>query len=188
MYALYCSSRANNRSRASSRARSSLSLVRLTRPAAGGRPSGRAASRRPPGTRWPARGRTGRPAGRRWSDELVGHLRQRHLGDVHLVLRDQRQQQVERAAEVLQLDDERLGRPPRPLGTRRRAVRPDAGRLAERGPGAGPRAPQPGRLDSSRSTATPPVVRSSGSHALVTVSRRSSPVRPQPGPPAAAEC
>src|SRR5690606_4691252 len=35
-------------------------------------------------------------------DELVGHLREGHLGDVELVLRDEREQEVERAGEVLQ--------------------------------------------------------------------------------------
>ena len=39
-------------------------------------------------------------------DELVGHGRERHLGDVHLVLRDQREQQVERALEVRERDAE----------------------------------------------------------------------------------
>src|SRR3712207_8906289 len=39
-------------------------------------------------------------------DELVGHLGQRDLGDVELVLADQLQQQVERALEVGQPDGE----------------------------------------------------------------------------------
>jgi hypothetical protein len=38
--------------------------------------------------------------------ELVGDLRDREVGDVDLVLADQMQQQVERAGELLQLDDE----------------------------------------------------------------------------------
>ena len=36
-------------------------------------------------------------------DELVGDLRECHLGDVELVLGDQAEQQVERAFEVLQM-------------------------------------------------------------------------------------
>ena len=40
-------------------------------------------------------------------DELVGDLRQRHLGDVELVLGDQAEQQVERALEVVEPDLER---------------------------------------------------------------------------------
>nr|BFF21992.1 hypothetical protein GCM10025730_55130 [Promicromonospora thailandica] len=43
--------------------------------------------------------------------ELVRHDRERHLGDVHLVLRDEREQQVERALEVVQPHLERAGRP-----------------------------------------------------------------------------
>jgi hypothetical protein len=39
-------------------------------------------------------------------DELVSDLRQRHLGDVELVLGDQAQQQVERTLEVVQLQVE----------------------------------------------------------------------------------
>ena len=37
-------------------------------------------------------------------DEVVGHLVQRHLGDVEAVREDQLQQQVERALEVAQPD------------------------------------------------------------------------------------
>src|SRR2546427_9011441 len=39
-------------------------------------------------------------------EKLVGDLRDRQVGDVDLVLADQMQQQVERAGELLQLDDE----------------------------------------------------------------------------------
>jgi hypothetical protein len=39
-------------------------------------------------------------------DELIGHLGQRHLGDVELVLGDQLQQQVEWSGEVVQVDVE----------------------------------------------------------------------------------
>ena len=46
-------------------------------------------------------------------DELVGHLGQRDLGDVQLVPRDQLQQQVERALEVVQVEVESTIGPPR---------------------------------------------------------------------------
>ena len=39
-------------------------------------------------------------------DELVRHLRESDLGDVELVLRDEREQEVERSGEVLEMDRE----------------------------------------------------------------------------------
>ncbi|OEI67225.1 hypothetical protein Cus16_3126 [Curtobacterium sp. ER1/6] len=73
-------------------------------------------------------------------DELTGDGAERHLGDVELVLRDQRQQQVERAVEVAQPDPE-AGR--RGRVRRRRHAR----RAPWRAPGR--RAPRRARVPSA---------------------------------------
>ena len=54
-------------------------------------------------------------------EELVGDLGERDLGDVELALADESEQEVERAGEVLQLDDEpggAQGAPPRAMSSR----------------------------------------------------------------------
>ena len=62
-------------------------------------------------------------------EELVGDLRDRQVGDVDFVFADQMQQQVERAGEFLQLDDEastRAGHDGTPFGRRVPATRCNA--------------------------------------------------------------
>ena len=111
--ARYCSSRAKSRSRASMRARSSSSVGADC----GQQPGGLEVEQRggdeeelrrlpevPVGV-----GLLGAPDVR---DELVGHLGQRHLGDVELVLADEAEQQVERSREDVEVHLEG-GRPRR---------------------------------------------------------------------------
>ena len=100
--ARYCMSRANSRSRASSSARSSSSS---TSPCGSSRAVLRSSSVDATSRNWVVCSRSS-PKRLDVADELVGDLRQRHFGDVELVLGDQRQQQVERALEHAEADRE----------------------------------------------------------------------------------
>ena len=114
LYARYCSSRANSRSRASSSARSSSSSTSAAGSSRAVFRSSRVAATTRNSVAWPRSHRLRRDVG----DELVGHLRQRDLGDVELAPADQAEQQVERALEVVQPHAERAVA--RPVPRRRR--------------------------------------------------------------------
>ena len=143
LYARYCSSRAKSRSRASSSSRSSASSTSRGRQQPGGLEveQGRGDDQELAGLAEVPLLLGAADVG----DELVGDLRERDLGDVELVLGDQAEQQVERAAEVGEVDLERAACPDGRARTRRTA-RPTAR--------AGPRARQAAspRATSSRAS------------------------------------